>query len=567
MAEKTKAEKKAETVKSFTVEDPYKVPQDLLDLATHYRGVRQGAVLKSIATARDVKMGRDPRTGIASLYPDYGPKGRVPAAEKARLGTELAKASANLARLAKSGTATKAEIDGALDSWDQQYTDLYEKVIAGKAAVEGRKVGAYSDEAKALRERTKELEKRIPGSPTSATPLVKETRVAMAELAGKWPAVEGDASGTMLFAEKMAAALETIDPSFRMAALNFMATRMGFQHFGEFVQMVDATGESFPGGGSTDAWSNIRTNTPGLDDLFAESETALGPLQAEIDDNWDEWAKAQKKISRAGVYMPKEYKEKKERIDKLRKEQAEYIRKHGAPNPTIYMLIANEVGASTTAVLEAGGFGPPKGKMTPTEKAARGDIEKGWDLLEEGSDQPALQRLTAKIMADKRFTDYMRLRGYTDKNYAFKKLIQESRQAARTNTKRHRAIDRVSAMTGAIPKADLTPAKALAAEVRKGLAVKKGETASLEAAKGETETRLAEGKEPEVAADPSLKEFFAGDEAAEAEVTEEVEEVDDALKPEEEPTTSLFPETGETSPWGEESWRAKKNEALRTVTV
>ena len=418
--------------------DPRTAPQteeipldpELAAMAKHYRDVRRGQIMKSIATAHDVRLGRDPTTGLASLFPDYGPLPALSPAERASTAASLART--RTATIQRPTPRTAVEAKRQFQELDDSMMQLAKAQLSATASTEAATAGQYLAQYESSGKKIDALRGQIP---TLAT-IPSQIRTQTDEIA------QGVRAGRDLgqFNDKfvdLGNYLTNLEPLDIDAAIRLVSKETGVP-VGELTRSLTAANQGNP---AFQAAMDLRASE-------------LGKIQNQIGTELAAQKGALKELNKVGAWshaskIMKEYFDLKEEGLRLIEEGAE----PGSPElMKVYRQLAFLEGDMKTSVgvatKEAGVAPPPE---DPGRKATGEDIDKAWKLLEEPDSRDAMQRLYDDTVESDQFKAWKRARGYTDDRFAFDQLMKESRTYERQAKQAHRATRRANVITGAAP--------------------------------------------------------------------------------------------------------------------
>ncbi len=435
--------------------DPRTAPQteeipldpELAAMAKHYRNVRRGQIMKSAATAHDVRLGRDPTTGLATMFPDYGPRPGMSPAERASTAAALART--RTATIQRPIPRTTAEVTRQFQELDDSMMELAKSQLSATASTESAQAGQYLKVYDSSQKKIDALRGQIP----SMTEVPSQIKTQTNDIAHGLRAGKGLGQFNSQFAV-LGQYLTDLPPLQMNAAIKLIAAETGTK--------VD------------DLVENLTTNmagSPQFEHAMAMRDRALSDSKAQINKELQAQKGALKGLKTIGAWshaskLMKDYFDLKEEGLKLIEEGAE----PGSPElMKVYRQLAFLEGDMKTSVgatiKESGGEPLPE---DPGQKATGEDIDKAWKLLEEPDHRDAMQRLYDDTVESDQFKAWKLARGYTDDRFAFDQLMKESRTYERQSKKTHRATRRANVITGAAPATDAQKNVARTVDAAKG---------------------------------------------------------------------------------------------------
>lgn len=476
------------------VEQREAIPLDpeLAGLASQYEALKKSMLMKRLATARDAQAGRDPRAGLASMYPDYGPRAPMTPAEKAEQARALAQTRAALtgrrATVGASASASsraKSSIDDALS--------VITGAMSASATTTAKKMGVISQEIEGYRKDIATAEESI----GSWEDLSGSDRSKLSEVVRKinLSADEG-ISNSSDYAELNSILVSLGDNAF--AGLSWISQNTGM----DIDDIMGALGE------------NPETRTV-LQEIKATHAGALADIKELKQLESAKW----EQFREQGAYLGGDVRKFAEDVYKYRRELAEELRKppgeqdqekiEGINRALTALATETSVGASQ------GGSERLPGSPLPDPDMGRAheDLDKAWDMLQSPESGDALQRLYAHTVQQDKFKEWKNLKypGMDDWQ-AFLALQKEAKGYRKTAKRQASAQRRTNVITGAT---DATQAQEAAAKTVDYFKSVGGEGTDYEAEqqalreREEAAAAEAAGESvPAGKADPDLKRFF-----------------------------------------------------------
>ena len=413
------------------VDQPYTLSSELASDMAHWRNMRKGKTWKGIATARDARMGYDPRAGLASLFPDYGPKeaGLTPAEKSAGAG-DLARTRAGLAG-AQIAPRTSTAAKSQLKLMDDKFMKLAGQQLTANAGVSSSKVGAWTGQFNAAQASIDALRSGMPKASNAPNVI----RVGTDDIVEKIKTAAGKeglgfASDAFLALGNL---LSNLQPRDLYAALELISEETGQPT--SFIMKGLAQNNS----------PQLNFALANMNDVFDTDQGTLERLEGEK-------RAAQKRLENAGAWsdaggIMDDY-------FGLREEMYDEIGKGADADPEKLEVMWKQLNFLTgnfgvALGVEVKEEGPVEPVEDPDKARAGSDLDKAWEMLDHEDGRDALQRMYDEITESDKFKEYKDIRGYTDDRHAFDQLRKESRGYEKTTGKSHRAIRRANLIIGA----------------------------------------------------------------------------------------------------------------------